>query len=83
MLNLENKRVASWELVIINDKYAVRVDEVYADIEPESPTQNAPAPAGQQAQPAPAQKASDEQAPQAANGEEFNYDDFDIEDEDI
>lgn len=83
MLKVENKPVASGELVIINDKYAVRVDEVYSDIEPESPTQNAPAPAGQQAQPAPAQKASDEQSPQAANGEEFNYDDFDIEDEDI
>lgn len=85
-LKVENKPIASGELIIINDKYAVRVDEVFTD-KPTQPQaaqpapQEAPAAAPQQAQPAPQQQ---EAAPQAAgNNEDFNYDNFDIEDEDI
>ena len=84
VLKVENKPVASGELVIINDKYAVRVDEVYSDMQPETP---APAPAaggGQAPQPSQAPAAQNVQQPQQqANGEDFNYEDFDIEDEDI
>ena len=83
MLKVENKPVASGELVIINDKYAVRVDEVYSDIQPApaAPVENGgQAPQQQPAAPAPQ---NNQQAPAQANGEDFNYEDFDIEDEDI
>ena len=78
-LKVEGKPVASGELIIINDKYAVRVDEVYTA---------APAPTVQQAAPArpqPAQRPQTppRQAPQQANNQDFNYDNFDIEDESI
>lgn len=87
-LKVENKPVASGELVIINDKYAVRVDEVYSDLEQaEAPKQaTAPAAPKQAQKPAPTRAAAPTAqagaAPQA-NNQDFNYDDFDIEDEDI
>ena len=80
LLKVENKPVASGELVIINDKYAVRVDEVYSDMQPDAKAA-APAPTAGQAPPQPVAPAGGQQ-PQA-NSEDFNYDDFDIEDEDI
>ena len=52
-LKVENKPIASGELIIINDKYAVRVDEVYTA---------GPAPAAQQAAPARPQQAGNNQA---------------------
>ncbi|MCR5260951.1 MAG: FliM/FliN family flagellar motor C-terminal domain-containing protein [Candidatus Gastranaerophilales bacterium] len=80
-LKVENKPIASGELIIINDKYAVRVDEVYTD------KSNQPAPQQQNMQPQPAQRqaAPRPQNPQQQNpnGEDFNYNNFDIEDEDI
>lgn len=83
LLKVENKPVASGELVIINDKYAVRVDEVFSDMKPEA---NAGVPSSPSGQPAPQQQpvanAGGGQQPQA-NSEDFNYEDFDIEDEDI
>lgn len=78
-LKVENKPIASGELIIINDKYAVRVEEVFADKQktaPAVPQQRAaaaPQPQPQQSQP----------AEQQAGGDDFNYDNFDIEDEDI
>lgn len=76
-LKVENKPIASGELIIINDKYAVRVEEVYGDNNQQNEKQ-APAPVQQavpQGQPAAAMP--------AGNNEDFNYDNFDIEDEDI
>lgn len=78
-LKVENKPIASGELIIINDKYAVRVEEVFADKQktaPAVPQQRAaaaPQPQPQQSQP----------AEQQSGGDDFNYDNFDIEDEDI
>lgn len=85
VLKVENKPVASGELVIINDKYAVRVDEVFSDMEEQQPApQAAAAPQAAQPQQRPMPTAPQgEGAPAPANNEDFNYDDFDIEDEDI
>ena len=77
---MEGREVASGELIIINDKYAVRVDEVYT-AGPSSAQQAAPA-KPQQAPQRP--QTPPRQAPQqAANNKDFNYDNFDIEDESI
>ncbi len=86
VLKVENKPVASGELVIINDKYAVRVDEVYSDIQPETA-----APAASPVQTAeqvphsavPTQNVQQVSHAQESKNDDFNYDDFDIEDEDI
>lgn len=81
-LKVENKPVASGELVIINDKYAVRVDEVFSDLEQQQQPQQAAVPPKQAAAPT-AQAAAPTQQAAPANNQDFNYDDFDIEDEDI
>lgn len=87
VLKVENKPVASGELVIINDKYAVRVDEVFSDMQPAAATPAAtPAPAtGQAPRPAaaPARNVQQASPAQDAKNDDFNYEDFDIEDEDI
>lgn len=83
-LKVEDKPIATGELIIINDKYAVRVDEVLSDKKPQPEAPQAPAQA--QAQPAPEQAnpPQDAQQPQQAEGnDDFNYENFDIEDEDI
>lgn len=86
-LKVENKPVASGELIIINDKYAVRVDEVYTENGNSGAQQvqtNQP-----QANQQPSRRAAQTQTPPSANqnsaaqGEEFGYNNFDIEDEDI
>lgn len=91
-LKVEGKPIANGELIIINDKYAVRVDEVFSEAKPqptnqavqqvqaETPAQPTPV-AVQQVQNMPPQQT--QQAQQPANGDDFNYDNFDIEDEDI
>lgn len=72
-LKVENKVIARGELVIINDRYGVRIDEVYASetkIE-----ENVPQMTMEEAVPAPMQEEEVK--------EEFDYSDFEIEDEDI
>lgn len=88
-LKVENKKIASGELVIINDKYAVRVDEVYGE-KPKTIPQSQPVqqPVPPQQVPPQAQQPAPQQAPQPQQvqqqgNEDFNYNDFDIEDEDI
>lgn len=84
VLKVENKAVASGELIIINDKYAVRVDEVYSDLQQNQVPVEKEA---QQKQPVQNQQPKQQVPPQPQQqGEadpDFNYDDFDIEDEDI
>lgn len=82
-LKVENKPIAIGELIIINDKYAVRVDEVYTD----NDTQKE---ANKQIQTAaPQQIQQNVSAPQnnkaqtSSPDDNFDYDNFDIEDEDI
>lgn len=78
LLKVENKPVATGELIIINDKYAVRVDEVYTD-----ESQRPATPAAPNLQNAPSQPQPQAQAAPQQNNADFNYDNFDIEDEDI
>lgn len=76
-LKVENKTIAKGELVIINDRYGVRIDEVFAS-------------EAAQAQEAPQQhvEQTEEAAPpppvqEEASEEEFDYSDFELDDEDI
>lgn len=89
-LKVEDKIIARGELVIINDRYGVRIEEVFAteqannqvpqgvtpDVQPTE--QQAPT---QDVQPTP--EATEEQPAEGENGEEFDYSDFELEDEDI
>lgn len=79
-LKVENKIIASGELVIINDRYGVRIDEIFTDEKDEVKTNEAPT------------ETQDEQiientvddivdSPQGE--EDFDYSDFDVEEEDI
>ncbi|MBR2069267.1 MAG: FliM/FliN family flagellar motor switch protein [Candidatus Gastranaerophilales bacterium] len=76
-LYIENKKVAKGELLIINDKYAVRLNEVLSSNVP-----NNPAPAKKEVKQQPPKQAPTQQgAPQAPAGqpvedEEFDYSDF-------
>lgn len=93
-LSVENKPIARGELVIVNDRYGVKIDEVIAKTpKKDSPAEDALPVAGQETQ----DDFSDEnmdidetQIPQenAEGGEnsdedEFDYSDFELEDEDI
>ena len=84
-LKVENKKIASGELVIINDKYAVRVEEVYGEKQPQNvQPQEEQAFVPEQIP----QRQAEEQMPQPTvqpqqSNDDFNYNDFDIEDEDI
>ena len=85
-LKVEDKKIASGELVIINDKYAVRVEEVYGEKQSQtSIPQNEPQQFEQEQIPQQYQAEEQVQQPvQSQQGnDDFNYNDFDIEDEDI
>lgn len=86
-LRVENQVVATGELVILNDRYGVRIDSLKKTKEvketPKKEESDKPKPKA-----APAKKAKpqqkNEEAPQATEGEEnFDYSDFEIEDESI
>lgn len=72
-LKVENKTIAKGELVIINDRYGVRIDGVYASEKAEA----------QEA--APEAHPEEVQAPKSETGteEEFDYSDFELDDQDI
>lgn len=72
-LKVENKIVARGELVIINDRYGVRIDEVVKEEEKPEPVQNQPAGAPQQA----AQGETEALNEEEFEDDDFNYDDFD------
>ena len=72
-LKVENKTIAAGELVIINDRYGVRIDEVYAsektevqDTSPETDHEETAAP-----------------AEHSGTEDEFDYSDFELDDQDI
>lgn len=74
-LKVENKTIARGELLIINDRYGVRIDEVFVS------------PAGPQAM-TEHQESYQAEAPQSASEdqnieEEFDYSDFELDDQDI
>lgn len=77
-LVVENKVVARGDLVIINDRYGVRLDEIIQD----DPTVQDAVPAAKVAAIAQADKAPQaaaQEAPEAAADEEFDYSDFEDE----
>lgn len=89
-LRVENQVVATGELVIINDRYGVRIDEVTKESETQTPAKAEKAPeqkAKTQEKPAAAKKPAakeKEEKPVAKEGDEnFDYSDFEIEDESI
>ena len=86
-LTVEDKPIASGELVIVNDKYGVKITEVLAPKAPEETylQQQAPAPA---AQPADGEIPADmpdvpgvEASAGGGDDEEFDYSDFDLEED--
>jgi len=80
-LKVENKTIATGELIIINDRYGVKIDEVFAS-EPTIPQQQDSQPFGEVHE-APAEEEVP-QAQEAANSdEEFDYSDFELDDQDI
>lgn len=77
-IKVENKPIALGELIIINDKYAVRINEVLTgnnNQQQPAPVQQQPVQQQAQAAPPPPQ--------QEAQQENEDFNDFDIEDEDI
>lgn len=87
-LRVENKVIGHGELVIINDRYGVKISDIVekGQQEVENMQQAPMEQAGYtQRQPsAPQQTSPDEPMPAAANEEdEFDYSDFELEDEDI
>ena len=75
-LKVENKIIASGELVIINDRYGVRIDEVYAS-EPshQQEAYNPMVQIGEEAH-------EHHEEPNVAD-DEFDYSDFELDDQDI
>lgn len=74
-LKVENKTIAKGELVIVNDRYGVRVDEVFASEKDKAQmaTQNVEEPVLEEAP----------QAEEENTDDEFNYSDFELDDQDI
>jgi flagellar motor switch/type III secretory pathway protein FliN len=89
-LRVENQVVATGELVIINDRYGVRIDEVTKESETQTPVKEEKAPEQKtktQEKPTatkkPATKAKEEKPAAKEGDENFDYSDFEIEDESI
>lgn len=90
-LRVENKVIGHGELVIINDRYGVKISDIVEkgqqDVEDmQAAAQSAPQSAAQPTFDEPVQTTPDEPMPAAesANEEdEFDYSDFELEDEDI
>lgn len=76
-LKVENKTIASGELVIINDRYGVRIDEVYAS------EQSQPQDYAQMDTEAEDDEVHQYQSEPEAIEEEFDYSDFELDDQDI
>lgn len=77
-LKVENKIIASGELVIINDRYGVRIDEIYTDSDEKEPDADE-AVHSREEQPSDSHGANQQQNDE----EDFDYSDFDVEEEDI
>ena len=86
-LSVEDKPIAKGELVIINDRYGVKVDEVYAGA-PQNVTNDNQVFEEIQEQTAEEEPIADNvqetvQEEAASEDDEFDYSDFELEDEDI
>ena len=95
-LSVENKPIARGELVIVNDRYGVKIDEVIARAPKNETTEETALPAEEE-QPMsddfsdetmdmdenPPQQENVENNEQNSDEDEFDYSDFELEDEDI
>ena len=82
-LKVENKYVAKGELIIVNDRYGMKIEEMINE-----ETQTSLPEGNQQVQPSAQttqelQPENQEQIASEEEDEEFNYDDFELDDEDI
>ncbi len=97
-LKVEEKVIASGELVIVNDRYGVKINKVYAEQKPESEVQMQNQPPQEQYTEQQVGEPMQEEYPQMDNQEfvgepigeqvesdegDFDYSDFDLDDEDI
>lgn len=88
-LRVENKTIAKGELVIINDRYGVRIDEVFSSKQSREQAD----PAAMHEEPAVIEEnenpeehshqMSEETQENESSNEEFDYSDFELDDEDI
>jgi flagellar motor switch/type III secretory pathway protein FliN len=86
-LSVEDKPIARGELVIVNDRYGVRIDEVIArgtqtSQSNEQPKNNEEVETGDNSTEE-TQELSQEQNAETSEEDEFDYSDFELEDEDI
>lgn len=86
-LKVENKVIARGELVIINDRYGVRIEEIMSSDGDNAQSEIQPpiATAQPQQEAATLPKEGQDQAPttEQDNSDDFDYSDFDLENEDI
>ena len=90
-LSVEDKAIARGELVIINDRYGVKIEEVVAGKEEITPEENIVENSEQiteEQEVSPAEQIEENNVPEENNNnqneeEEFDYSDFELEDEDI
>jgi len=78
LLTVENKPIAQGELVIINDRYGVKIDEVFTQEAPQEEVRiqaNVP-------ENVPLERAEDEE-PEIQEDDDFDYSDFELDDEEI
>lgn len=76
-LKVENKTIARGELIIINDRYGVKIDEVYAS--EKKPEQDFPEEALEETH----QAVEEEHLQTDTSDEDFDYSDFELDDQDI
>lgn len=81
-LYVENKIIAKGELVIINDRYGVRIDEVFAS-QKNKPELQADLPKSEEAQIVQENLEHTEEKVPSEEEEEFDYSDFELDDQDI
>lgn len=84
-LKVEDKTIAKGDLVIINDRYGVRVDEVFASGKAQPAIVEESEPHSEQTEPQEQESSIKESLQEMAadDEEEFDYSDFELDDEDI
>jgi flagellar motor switch/type III secretory pathway protein FliN len=83
-LLVENKTIAKGELVIINDRYGVRIDEIFSAEKQQEEKQTPPAKLPGGHEPVKVEKEQSPPVEEIENAnEEFDYSDFELDDQDI
>jgi flagellar motor switch protein FliM len=83
-LTVEGKPIANGALVIVNDRYGVKIDEVFAQNEIKNKSNPNESAEEKEEIPPPEESEEETQAPkEGSEDEEFDYSDFELEDENI